>query len=315
MFFQHLSHMTPPPSTWIHRPSSIVFSHLRHERTRGARRFDSGRAEPSPGLVCARVGSLGRMLSRWLSCASAIGKTAGLETDDAVGEVASSSKSVSIARSSAPVDLAAVRTVYEDVVVDVERLRAGSRGDGAAEDDAEEYLDSDFIDSRMEGNRTPRGCTVDCRTVPSLSSSSESSAYASPSNSDSSGDSGELSAGDFFASAPARLDVSTGVTFLFLNFSKKGSDGVEGVAGKGAFGGSTAGGMTRSRKTSPRSRGEGVRAMAGCVGVIRPSLGDGIVAECGEPPERGEWGEVVEPAESGGVPEGSANRRLAWHKA
>ena len=92
MFFQHLSHMTPPPSMRIHRPSSMLFSQFRQFFTFAARRFDdSGRALPRPGLVCERMGSFGRMLSRWPSCGCA---SVGLETD--VGDVvAGASRSTS----------------------------------------------------------------------------------------------------------------------------------------------------------------------------------------------------------------------------
>lgn len=73
-----------------------------------------------PGLVCERVGNFGLMLSRSRepSWARPTGNMAGLDTDDAVGLVASSSKSVSMARSSAPVDFAVVRTVYDEFAVD-----------------------------------------------------------------------------------------------------------------------------------------------------------------------------------------------------
>lgn len=71
------------------------------------------------------------MLSRKLS---PIGNMAGLEEDVAVGDVASSSKSVSIARSNAPVDLAADRNAYADAADDAaERLLIGRRGDGVGE--------------------------------------------------------------------------------------------------------------------------------------------------------------------------------------
>ena len=97
--------------------------------------------------------------------------------DEVVGDVASSSKSVSIARSSAPVDLAFERMVY---VVDCERLRIGRRGDGAVVDDDEEYLDSEReIDlPDIEGKRTLlpfagfSGFTVPAWEVASSSSSS-----------------------------------------------------------------------------------------------------------------------------------------------
>lgn len=97
----------------------------------------------------------------------------------------------------------------------------------------------------------------------SLSSSPES-AYASPSNSDSAGDDGDFSVA---GGEGERGGTSMGGT-LFLNFSKNGMDGVLGVAGNGTFGGSDAGGMTRSRSMPPPSSGDGVRvSTAPCVGV------------------------------------------------
>lgn len=120
MFFQQRSHMTPPPSVRIHRSSSMVLLHLRHARTFSVRRLASSLLVREPGLVCERVGSFGLMLSRSRepSWARPTGNMAGLDTDDAVGLVASSSKSVSMARSSAPVDFAVVRTVYDEFAVD-----------------------------------------------------------------------------------------------------------------------------------------------------------------------------------------------------
>lgn len=61
-----------------------------------------------------------------------------------VGDDGPSSNRVSIARSSAPVDLAIVRDV------DAERLRWGGRGD-SVEEEEDEYLLSLFV---MDGNRT-----------------------------------------------------------------------------------------------------------------------------------------------------------------
>ncbi len=85
-------------------------SHFKHERIFGARFFpgalDSGLPGPNPGLVCERVGSLIRFMLSLCPSPSGTENMAGLDTDDAVGEVGSSSKSVSIVRSSAPVDLA-----------------------------------------------------------------------------------------------------------------------------------------------------------------------------------------------------------------
>ena len=194
---------------------------------------------------------------------SASGNTAGLETDDAVGEVTSSSINVSIARSSAPVDFAIDRNVYEVDAVDAERLRIGRRGEGAEDDDPEEYFDSDlmteFVLEDKDGNRTlfltwsgvtaAGTCIDDSATFffesPSSSSSVES-AYAKPSNSDSAGDVGAGTAG--IGGDPG--NASNGGT-LFLNFSKKGIEGVDGVAGNGVLGGSGAGGMIRSRCKIP----------------------------------------------------------------
>ena len=137
---------------------------------------------------------------------------------------------------------------------------------------------------------------------PSVSPSVES-AYAKPPYSDSCGDLGDFGGkGDLGVtgdlgdngergegsglSGSLRSVLRTGCSFL--NFSKKGSDGVEGGSGKGAFGGSSAGGITRSRLIklrSERADGEGVRAIVGWVGVVlvRPSRGEaGLPAETGE---------------------------------
>ena len=114
--FQHLSQSTLPPSIWIHRPSSIVFSHRTHTRTFGGLFLcpaPSSRPVLIVGLVCERIGSFGGRdtLSRWASDASASGRVAGLCELLPVGESVPSSNSVSIARSRAPVDLAVVRVV------------------------------------------------------------------------------------------------------------------------------------------------------------------------------------------------------------
>jgi hypothetical protein len=122
MFFQHRSHITPAPSICIHRPSSIVFSHFMHTRVflafSVARRCVPAPSAPAPpepcgwrdsgrllaGLVFARAGSFGRlMLSLWSPPSpgtSGSANIAGLDTDDVVGDVGSSSSSVSMARSS-----------------------------------------------------------------------------------------------------------------------------------------------------------------------------------------------------------------------
>lgn len=78
----------------------------------------------------------------------------------------------------------------------------------------------------------------------------------------------------------------TGVC-MFLNFSKNGRrTALVGVAGRGSFGGSGAGGITLSPMDRLPSPGEGVReAMVG-VGVVLPRpnslLGEGKVTESGE---------------------------------
>ena len=91
----------------------MCFSHRRQTRLRGRRdalfcasaRADDG----SVGLVCERVGGFGT-LSRCVSAIAAPGDTKGRAEDVlVVGDVGRSSNSVSIARSSAPVDLEIVR--------------------------------------------------------------------------------------------------------------------------------------------------------------------------------------------------------------
>lgn len=301
--FQHLSHITPPPSVCIHRPSSIVFSHFKHVRiffSAATFLFPGGCRESgllcgfTPGVVFALAGSLGLKLSLCPSSfASTVGNIAGLDTDDTVGEAGPSSNNVSIAQSRAPVDFAIERTVYDVVAVDCERLRIGNRGDGVDEDEPDEYFDSDLMTECLfediEGNLTlfligdgvAAGCEDGPASVLLSSSSSVESAYAKPSNSDSAGDVGScVSArgGDFGG-------TSTGDGILFLNFSKNGMEGVLGGAGRGVFGGSGAGGMMRSRKIIPRfSRGEGVRAILSLVGVVlaRPSRSGEPVAERGD---------------------------------
>lgn len=188
IFFQHLSQSTFPPSIWIHRPSSIVFSQRTHTFVFGrlcALRRCSSRPVDSVGLVCERIGSFGDLdtLSR---CASANGGRD--EPVLVVGDAGLSSNRVSIARSSAPVDLAIVRDV------DADRLRCGSRGD-SVEEDEDEYLLSLFV---MDGKRTltsvagavalesafVAGAAIGCglvRNGMSRSASSSEFAYARPS--------------------------------------------------------------------------------------------------------------------------------------
>ena len=141
MFFQHRSHSTLPPSIAIHRPSSIFCSQRTHTLTRG--RFDAPlrrcsaplpRPLGSVGLVCERVGSFGDLvtLSRWLSRSRST-NGAGSDAALAVGENGSpSSRSVSIARSIAPVLFATVRTV------DADRERFIALGVSMVEEEEEE---------------------------------------------------------------------------------------------------------------------------------------------------------------------------------
>lgn len=110
-----------------------------------------------------------------------------------VGDDGPSSKSVSIARSSAPVDFAIVRDEYDEPAVDVDRLRWGMGGGDVVadeEEEAEEYLDSLLV---MDGKRTllplpataagfagvARGSGL-ARSGRSSSSSSSEFAYARP---------------------------------------------------------------------------------------------------------------------------------------
>ena len=116
IFFQHRSHSTLPPSTCIHLPSSIGFTHRTHvlvlgrfvdalrgfaapdasARSSAVRRFDG-----SVGLVCERIGSFGDFAALSLSFVLSllIALSAGRRNElvvDAVGEVGPSSRSVSI---------------------------------------------------------------------------------------------------------------------------------------------------------------------------------------------------------------------------
>ena len=63
-----------------------------------------------------------------------------------------------------------------------------------------------------------------------------------------------------------------------MNFSKKGMEGVLGVAGRGTFGGSLAGGIVRSRRVRLPSSGDGVRVSAGVI-PFEPSRGGSIGPE------------------------------------
>jgi hypothetical protein len=202
-------------------------------------------------------------------------------------------------------------------VVDAERLRRRSGctvgEEDEEEEEAEEYLDSDrpiecvFDDEKRTredggvGWDVVRGRNV-VSVLLSSSSSSLESAYARPSNSDSAGESGVPSDG---GGEGDRGAASKGDT-LFLNFSKNGMEGVLGVAGKGTFGGSVAGGSMRSRRTTPPSSGDGVRVKRPCcVGVTLfvPSRdGDtGLAVDIGDCSEFAERGEAVEPGDNGGV--------------
>lgn len=209
------------------------------------------------------MGSFGGLLSRWPSGASGKGNNAGLEIELAEGE-AGSSRSVSITRSSAPVDFAADRAEYADEPVEADRLRIGRRGETG---DDSEYCDSElatdgkrilflpvgvFLSSGLTVPVTEDGWGVAVLALVASSSSASESAYASPPYSDSErGDDGSCVS---FTNSGSGLLVSTSGN-LFLNFSKKGSlmdaaDGVVGVAGNAGndvLGGSGAGGTTRSR--------------------------------------------------------------------
>ena len=167
IFFQHRSHSTLPPSTWIHLPSSIGFTQRTHvlvlgrfvDALRGfpvasARSSAASRFDGSVGLVCERMGGFGDLvaLSLWLSLGRFGGLSAGRREElavEIVGEVGSSSRSVSMTWSRAPVDFDGVRGAYEEEAADDERERWGARGDWAVEDEEDEYRDS-----VMDGNRT-----------------------------------------------------------------------------------------------------------------------------------------------------------------
>lgn len=166
-----------------------------------------------------------------------------------------SSNRVSIARSSAPVDLAAVRAVYADVAVEAERLRIGRRGD-ADDEEEDEYLDSVFpMDFAIDGKRTllmpgDEGFASDIVGLFGPSSSFSELAYARPPYSDSDpgdwGDRGESRKS--FLSGSSGLAVSTAGS-LFLNFSKNGNrmDAADGVVGVGGIETSGGGCIARSR--------------------------------------------------------------------
>ncbi len=127
IFFQHRSHSTLPPSTWIHRPSSIGFTQRTHvlvlgrfvDALRGfpvtsARSSAASRFDGSVGLVCERIGSFGDRVALSLSPVLSLsrGLSAGRRDElavEAVGEVGLSSRSVSMTRSRAPVDFDGVR--------------------------------------------------------------------------------------------------------------------------------------------------------------------------------------------------------------